>query len=398
VSPDLFPGLDPNERFRARRAQARRRRRLRRLVAFGGAILLLVVAAGVAVGAKRITSDNESTGAAPVQPKAAKPKPKPQRPRALPNEVRGVHVTAALASIPRQVESYLRIPGLNTLEVDVKDENGEVGFLLPAESLARRIGASKPYYKAGRLAGKTRAAGVYLIGRVVVFEDPILSEKRPDLAIRRRDGSVWRNHAGLGWSNPYDKRVWDYNIEIATAAARAGFDEIQFDYVRFPSDGDITEAVYRGKVAEDPGWTIARFVHYAAKKLKPLGVRVSVDLFGLSATHDLGVGQVPRRLARFVDAVYPMVYPSHYNPGEYNLPDPSAVPGVTVAASLRDFRRAMRGHKAKLIPWLEDFSLGRRRTPEEVRAQIRAARRAGSKGFLLWNPSGIYTQEVLRGT
>jgi hypothetical protein len=396
VSPDLFPGLDPNERFRARRAQSRRRRRLRRLVAFGGAILLLVVAAGVAVGAKRITSDDEPPAAAPVPPKPAKPKP--QRPRPLPSEVRGVHVTAALASIPRQIEGYLRIPGLNTLEVDVKDENGEVGFLLPAESLARRIGASKPYYKAGRLSGKTRAAGVYLIGRVVVFEDPILSEKRPDLAIRRSDGSIWRNHAGLGWTNPYDKRVWDYNIEIATAAARAGFDEIQFDYVRFPSDGDITEAVYRGKVAEDPGWTIARFVQYAAKKLKPLGVRVSVDLFGLSATHDLGVGQVPRRLAKFVDAIYPMVYPSHYNPGEYNLPDPSAVPGVTVAASLRDFRRAMRGRKAKLIPWLEDFSLGRTRTPEEVRAQIQAARRAGSKGFLLWNPSGIYTQEVLRGT
>jgi hypothetical protein len=398
VSPDLFPGLDPNERFRARRAQARRRRRLRRLVAFGAAILLLVVAAGVAVGAKRITSDDKPSTAARAALKAKPTKPKPQRPRPLPREMRGIHVTVALASTPRQIDAYLRIPGLNTLEVDVKDENGEVGFLLPATSLARKIGASKPYYRAGRLAGKTRAAGVYLIGRVVVFEDPILSEARPDLAIRRADGSIWRNDAGLGWSNPYDKRVWDYNVEIATAAARAGFDEIQFDYVRFPSDGDVTQAVYRGKVAEDPGWTIVRFVHYAAKKLKPLGVRVSIDVFGLAATHDLGIGQVPRRLSKYVDAVYPMVYPSHYNPGEYNLPDPSAVPGVTVAASLRDFRKALRGRKAKLIPWLEDFSLGRTRTADEVKAQIQAARRLGTKGFLLWNPSGIYTQEALRGT
>jgi hypothetical protein len=186
-------------------------------------------------------------------------------------------------------------------------------------------------------------------------------------------------------------------ISVGKAAARAGFDEIQFDYVRFPSDGPIESAVFPGKTSEPPAWTIARFVHYASKRLKPLGVRVSVDVFGLSATRDLGVGQKPGRLAKYVDAVYPMVYPSHYNPGEYNLPYPSATPGTTVAASLQDFRRAMRGSKALLIPWLEDFSLGRTRTLEEVRAQIQAARDYRAKGFLLWNPSGVYTQEVLRG-
>jgi hypothetical protein len=397
VSPDLFEGLDPNERFRARRAQARHRRHLRRLAALAGAVLLLIAAAGVAVGAKTIRSSSSASGA--KKSGQARPEKKPNRPRPLPQEVRGVHVTMALASIPRQIDTYLKMPGLNTLEVDVKDENGEVGFLLPATSLARKIGASKPYYKAGRVAGKTRAAGVYLIGRVVVFEDPVLSEKRRDLAIRLPDGSVWRNDAGLGWVNPYDKRVWDYNVEVAVAAARAGFDEIQFDYARFPSDGNVDTAVYSGKVAEAQGWTIARFVHYASTRLRKRGVRVSVDVFGLSATHDLGIGQVPRRISKYVDAVYPMVYPSHYRAGEFNLPDPSSVPGVTVASSLRDFRRAMRGRNAKLIPWLEDFSLGPSpRTPDEVRAQIEAARRAGTKGFLLWNPSGIYTQEVLRGT
>jgi hypothetical protein len=146
------------------------------------------------------------------------------------------------------------------------------------------------------------------------------------------------------------------------------------------------------------GWTITRFVHYAARRLRPLRARVSVDVFGLSATHDLGIGQVPARLARYVDAVYPMVYPSHYRPGEFALPDPSAVPGTTVARSLRDFRRALRGRRARLIPWLEDFSLTRTRTPGEVRAQIRAARRYRTRGFLLWNPVGIYTQDALRGT
>jgi len=386
--------LDLNERFRQRRAEARSRRRRHRSVAVAGGI---VAAALVALGATVIGTRGSSEDRGASQTSTVKQKPKPIRPRPLPDEVRGVHVTMALASLPGKLDYYLSIPGLNTIELDIKDENGEVGFLLPATSLARKVGASKPYYKAGVVAGKARSAGVYLIGRVVVFEDPILTAQRPDLAIRTSDGGVWRTNAGLGWANPYDKRVWDYVLSISKAAARAGFDEIQFDYVRFPSDGDIESAVFPGKSSEPPGWTITRFVHYASQELKPLGVRVSVDLFGLAATHDLGVGQVPGRLAKYVDAVYPMVYPSHYNSGEFNLPDPSAVPGQTVSFSLRDFRNAMLGRKAMLIPWLEDFSLtSERRPPEEVRAQIEAARRHNVKGFLLWNPSGVYTEEVLK--
>ena len=336
MSPELFESFEPNERFRQRRAQARRRRQYRRRAAAGALALLLVAVAAMAIGATVIQKDS-SDPPAKATPKTETKKKAVQR-RPVPQEIRGVHVTPALASDSTKLDEYLAIPGLNTLQVDIKDENGEVGFLMPNTTLARKVGAAKPYYKAGQVAGKTRAAGVYLIGRVVTFEDPILSQQRPDMAIRRRDGAVWTNSAGLGWTNPYDKRVWDYNIEIAKAAAVRGFDEIQFDYVRFPSDGDVENAVYRGKVNEDMGWTIARFVQYAAKQLKPLGVRVSVDTFGLAATHNLGIGQVPRRLARYVDAIYPMVYPSHYSPGEFNLPDPSGSPGTTVAASLRDFR------------------------------------------------------------
>jgi hypothetical protein len=393
--PELFEGLDPNQRFRERRAAARRRRRYRRLAGLGMLVVLLLAVAAMAIGATTVIRSSVDDGTSASKPAEKPAKPKPKVPRQLPAEVRGIHVTAPLASDASKIGEYLAIPGLNTLQVDIKDENGEVGFLMPNGTLARQIGATKPYYRAKRLAARAHAKGVYLIGRLVTFEDPILSKARPDMAIRRTDGSVWTNHIGLGWSNPYDKRVWDYNVEIAKAAVRAGFDEIQFDYVRFPTDGDVENAVYRGKVNEDMGWTIARFVQYASKQLKPLGVRVSVDVFGLAATHDLGIGQVPKRLARFVDAIYPMVYPSHYNPGEYNLPDPSGTPGTTVAASLQDFRRAMRGSKALLIPWLEDFSLGRTRTPDEVRAQIQAARDYRAKGFLLWNPAGVYTQEVL---
>jgi hypothetical protein len=392
----LSPELDPNERFRQRREAARRRKyRLRRTVAL---VVLIVVAALIALGATVVAGHGSSDhNDAAKTSTTAKPTKKAITRTPLPDEVRGVHVTMALANEPGKVDEYLKVPGLTALELDVKDENGEVGFLMPASTLARKVGASKPYYKAGVVAGKARKAGVYLIGRVVTFEDPTLSAARPDMAIRTTSGGVWTNNAGLGWANPYDKRVWDYVVGIAERAAKAGFDEIQFDYVRFPSDGPIENAVFTHKAAEPMGWTIARFVHYATQRLHPLGVRVSVDVFGLSATHDLGIGQVPGRLAKYVDAVYPMTYPSHYNAGEFNLPDPSATPGETVAFSLRDFNNAMLGRKANLIPWLEDFSLtSAHRPPEEVQAQIDAARRAHAKGFLLWNPEGVYTEQVLK--
>jgi hypothetical protein len=293
------------------------------------------------------------------------------------------------------MEEYLKLPGLNTLQLDVKDENGEVGFAPSSVPLARTIGAAQTYYKPRIVAERARAHGVYLIARIVCFEDPVLAEKRPDLAIRRPDGSVWRNHAGLAWTDPYNREVWKYLADLGVAAARTGFDEIQFDYVRFPSDGDVEQIVYPGKTSTPPGWVIAEFLHYASKRLKPLGVRVSADVFGLSATRDLGIGQVPRRISRYLDAIYPMVYPSHYSPGEYDLPDPNAAPHETVAASLRDFSRELEGRKTEIIPWLQDFSYGRTYTLDDVKAQIDASAAAGTRGFLLWNAAGVYTIEAL---
>jgi hypothetical protein len=309
--------------------------------------------------------------------------------------MRGVHVTMALASIPGKLEEYLSLPGLNTIELDIKDENGELGFVPSSVPLAGAIGAAKRYYRPRAAVEASRRHGVFLIGRIVCFEDPVLSAKRPQLAIRRRDGSVWRNHAGLGWTNPYDRRVWDYLADVAEAGARVGFDEIQLDYVRFPSDGDVEDVVYHGRTRTPPGWVIPQFVQYVAKRLEQHGVRLTVDVFGLAATRDLGIGQIPRRIASHVDAVYPMVYPSHYAAGEFDLPDPNAAPRQTVAQSLAHFQRELQGRDATVIPWLQDFSLGRTYTAADVQAQIDAAFAAGAPGFLLWNAAGIYTADAL---
>jgi hypothetical protein len=387
----LFPPIDPNERFRQRRAAVRRRKRLRRGALIGvslGGVAVLGVGAQFVGGARTATPRQQSAPLAPVVQSG---------PRGLPIEIRGVHVTMGLASLPGRLEKYLDLQrdGLTALELDVKDENGQVGFTPRGVELARGIGAAHSYYSPRAVARLAHSRGVYLIGRVVVFEDPMLARARPDLAIRRGDGSVWRDRAGLGWANPYDRRVWKYDTDVAIAAARAGFDEIVFDYVRFPSDGDVGGAVYANPRHIAKRDAVPGFIRFASRRLAPYGVRVSASVFGLSASRDMGIGQVPRRLAPYLSAVYPMTYPSLFGVGELGLTDPSASPGATVSLALRKFKQAVRGTNALLVPWVQDFSFSRQYGLDQVRAQIEAARLSGAKGFLLWNAHGVYTDGAL---
>jgi hypothetical protein len=390
----LFPPIDPNEQFRQRRAAVRRRKRLRR-GALIGALLAAVALLGVGaqfVGGGPAAPPGTSGAASPLLSEATSSGPRP-----LPVEIRGVHVTMGLASLPGKLEAYLDLEreGLTALELDVKDENGHIGFAAISIPLARTAGATRDFYAPRAVARLVHERGVYLIGRVVVFDDPVLANARPDLAVRRAGGSVWRDGAGLAWTNPFDRRVWDYNVDVAVVAARAGFDEILFDYVRFPSDGDVDSAVYRNPGTLAKRDVVPAFLRYAARRLEPLGVRVSAAVFGLSAARDLGIGQLPRRMAPFLHAVYAMTYPSLFGPGELGLADPSATPGATVARALQRFRRAIRGHDALLVSWVQDFSFSRTYGIDEVRAQIEAARLAGAKGYLLWNAEGLYTDGAL---
>jgi hypothetical protein len=241
------------------------------------------------------------------------------------------------------------------------------------------------------------ARGLYLVGRIVTFEDPVLSSARPELAVQRSDGTPWRDAAGLGWTNPYDRRVWDYNVGLAVAAARAGFDEIMFDYVRFPSDGDVGSAVYRNPRHLGKRDAVPAFLRYASRKLRRYDVRVGAAVFGLSAARDMGIGQLPGRIAPNVDTVYAMTYPSLFGNGELGIRDPSAAPGETVTRALRLFRKRLRGTDALLVPWVQDFSFSTPYDLDKVRAQVDAARRSGAKGFMLWNAEGLYTSDALAG-
>jgi hypothetical protein len=387
--------VDPNARFHERRANARRRQKLRR-TAF---LLALVISATLGGLAVWMTTHGASSPVNEATRRGTTKTAVQQNPL-LPKEIRGVHVTMALASLDGKLDEYasLTSEGLNTIELDIKDENGAVAFSSPEAPMAGEIGAAGNYYQPADVAKQLHAQGIYLIGRLAVYEDPVLSARRADLAIQLSDGSPWHDYRGLGWSNPYNKEVWDYNISIAKAAAKAGFDEIQFDYVRFPTDGPVESAVWPGKVNEPQSTTIARFLKYASGQLKPLGVRVSADIFGLAATNDLEVvGQSPKKMARVVDALSPMVYPSHFGAGQYGLADPQAAPGMTVGYALSDFRTAIRGSKAELLPWIQDFSMGGRKfTLADIQDEILAVRRSETRGFLIWNASGEYTPGALR--
>ena len=389
----LYGPMDPNERFRSRRDRTRRTKRRRRAAVLG---LLLIVVIAVAMGARFVgdasttTADDRRSGVA--APGGAAPAPAGS-PRPLPVEIRGIHVTGALASLPGKFREYIgyKSYGLNTIELDVKDESGEIGFTPADVPLARAAGATRPYYNPKALVGLAHRNGVYMIGRVVCFQDPTLASARPDLAVQREDGSVWTTSAGLGWVNPYDRRVWDYCVSIAEAAAKAGFDQIMFDYVRFPSDGDVDGAVYPGRTSVSKGRVIADFVAYANKRLEPYGTKVSTALFGLAATRDLGIGQVPRWISKSADTVSPMSYPVLYGEGELGIESPRTEPGETVFRTLTDFRRQIKGSQAQLVPWVQDWDY----STEEVLAQINAARLQGAKGYLLWNASGVYTKAAL---
>jgi hypothetical protein len=388
----LYPSMEPNERFRARRAEARRKKRRRRAVVVGVVLAaVLTLAGGMTLAGKGMRSakrPNRSEASVPLVVPAATTRPRP-----LPLEIRGVHVTGALASLPGKLRAYVGFKryGLNTIELDVKDEGGIVNFVPSAVPLAQQIGASRPYVKLRQAAQLAHRNGVYLMCRVVVFQDPVLARARPDLAIRTTGGAVWTTFDGLAWVNPYDRRVWDYSVSIAEAAARTGCDEIMFDYVRFPSDGNLGRAVYPGRTSQSPGRVIADFVGYAHERLSPLGVRVSSAVFGLSATRDLRIGQVPQWISAHVENLSPMAYPALYSRGELGIAAPSAEPGETVFRTLVDFRRATRGTQVQLVPWIQDWDYG----VDEVKQQVEAVRLHGAKGFLLWNAAGRYSTEAL---
>lgn len=315
--------------------------------------------------------------------------------------VRGVHLSAWVAGAPKSRRRFLdQIPGtfINAVAVPLKETDGRV--YIPGIARARDWGtAVTAIPDPGGLVADIRARGLRAIARIVVFKDDALARKHPELAVRRPDGALWRNRKGIAWVDPYRREIWEYNLDLAVEAARLGFDEIQFDYIRFPSDGDTRQCRYvrADHTERTAAENIREFLRYARARLGPLRVPMSVAVFGMTTTahNDMGIGQDLRSMAELSDAVSPMMYPSHYARGEYGLSNPNREPYKVIYRGLRDAKRRLGKESWKLRPYLQDFSMGHRYTAHEVQAQLIAAQKQGIDSFILWNAGNRYTWKAL---
>ena len=351
-------------KIRSRRAERDQMLKVfRRRRAIAVAVLVLPVAGFVFAG--KFPSDNKKAAAKTTSAPAATTAAAAGTTTAVgderfpaPSEVRAAHFSMYLGNDQSEIQKFIAAydpdTGLNAVELDVKNENGDIAFTEGMPSLAIKSGAAKDIYEPRVIVEQLHAAGFYVIGRVVSFEDPVVAEYASKRAIRTTDGEVWKNHAGLGWLNPTNKANWTYLADVAKAAGGVGFDEIQFDYVRFPTDGDLSNVKLDRTKAKMES-TIAGFLKHAVGELHPLKLRVSADLFGLAATEDLGIGQNPLKLKNIVDVMSPMIYPQGYACGSYNIDCPVCNPHDLVEATMIDWKQAAVGGTAELRPWIQAY-------------------------------------------
>ena len=366
-------------------------------------------------------------------------------------KVKGIYVTGAMAGTSGMDDLIALVDRteLNALVIDVKNDDGRVVYEMDTPMVSG-IGSSKKLVSdMPGLIQKCKEHDIYLIARIVAFKDPFLAENRTDLALHDESGNLFRDSSGLAWVNPYKEEVWKYLLEIAEEAVAIGFDEIQFDYIRFATDSGMKNVDFgpeaEGKSREA---VITEFVEYASERLHSQGIPVSADVYGIVIDSELDaslVGQNYYEMSKYLDYISPMVYPSHYGPGNLGLAVPDAQPYETIYRSMSASRRVLAGLegpeeeveavsgndiplktedvsgngavsagartelpdpkemepaeeiRAQVRPWLQDFTAtwvdghityG----PEEIRAQIQAVYDAGYEEWILWNAANRYTE------
>jgi len=326
--------------------------------------------------------------------------------RLEPIQIKAIYANQFTLVDPAEVDRLIALidaTELNALVVDVKQDtiyyDSQVPFFRDIEGMV------VPLYDPTELLGKLAEHDIYAIARIVVFKDPVVAEARPDLAVGDDvTGKSWRDYDGNAWVNAFHEELWDANIDLALEAAGLGFDEIQWDYVRFPSDGDLTTANFGPDYSQEAReGAITGFVARSSERIRPTGAKLAVDLFAMIALqdNDQGIGQRLKQIAPLVDYVCLMVYPSHYSEGNIlSAPGhPNDYPYETVLETLERAEELVPGIGPKQRPWLQDFSHPVEGLAEygaaEVAAQIQAAEEAGASGWLLWNPANEYQADAL---
>jgi hypothetical protein len=342
-----------------------------------------------------------TTPATPTTPTAPaeqpKPDPEPPKPvkREIPNPVRGIMVSGWYGGSPDLVGPLLKWAkdaGVNTVILDVKAEDGKVSWQSDVP-LAKEIGANES--KIGdivKTVQEMHEMGFWVAGRIVTMNDKYLYRGRPAWGIPGFPGGDY------SFMDPKNENVWQYNIDIAKAAVRAGVDEIQFDYIRYPEK--LVDGYNRDTGADYRTKNINNFLKKAVDELHPLGVKVSADVFGLTTSvaegDDMQIGQDYRQVAEIVDYVCAMAYPSHYALGTYGLDNPNKHPYETIKVSMgKGLERTQGIPVEKHRPWLQDFTMdGVRYGTPEVTAQIKALHDVGIQSWVLWDPTNKYSRGV----
>ena len=281
---------------------------------------------------------------------------------------------------------YMRAAGMDLAVLHVKDPLGRL-FWDSKNPTAAAIGAVARKTPVESAAARLKQLGIQVAAKLDVFQDSRLVESRPEYGVRdSRTGKPWSDRKGLLWADPYDRRVWDYNIELCLELIEIGVDEIQFDYIRFPSDGDLSRIEYSRSPRDFPrADCIGDFLACAKSRLKPTGVRISIDVFGMTAwkTGDFGVGQVLENMAPHVDVICPMLYPSHFPENFLSLEYPGRYPYRILHRSMQEMKKRT---DRPVRPWIQGFWY----TPDEIIAQLKGIRDADSRSWTVWSPTGRY--------
>lgn len=285
---------------------------------------------------------------------------------------------------------------INALIIDVKDEFG-LNFAPDDPMLKKNAGTQVKVHNMRALVDTIRAHGILPVARIVVFKDSVTARNNPDHTIRKADGTAWRDKKGQTWVNPYANAIWEYNFRVAEEAIKMGFGEIQFDYIRFPEPfRSLPPQVFPEQQGRSKPQVLAEFLSTARARFAKLGVRTTADVFGLVTTVGgaLEVGQKWEPLTEVVDVMLPMVYPSHYPPGSFQLPRPNAAPYDVIHIAIsrareRDEKLGIKGEHVR--PWLQAFSIGQPPYgPHEIAEQKRAVYDAGYDGWVMWEPGSRY--------
>ena len=324
-----------------------------------------------------------------------------------PDPVRAVYFTSWAAGTPSFQRQLSALVGasttqLNAVVIDIKDYSGRVGFVVTdprfEDPVIDKIGSAQdriPLIE--QFIAGLHAKGIYVIGRIQSFEDPFATKANPKWAVKKSDGTLWKDAGGAYWLDPNDHDAWDYIVAIAKQGYGVGFDEINFDYVRFPSDGSVNAAVYDMSTSTTKAQAITGFFSYLHDQLSPLGIPISADIFGqvTSDKGDMGIGQHFEDVLPYFDFVDPMVYPSHYIKGFDGYANPAEHPYEIVDFAMNHAVArtvAASSSPSKVRPWLQGFDLGAVYTPNMLKAEIQATADAGLGGWLIWNAASVYTR------